>query len=218
MADFDSLRQTMVDTQLRTNKVTDERILTAMGEIPREKFVPGNRAGLAYIDEDIPIGAGRCLIEPMIQARMIQAMEIGEDDAVLDIAGGTGYSSAVLGRLAGAVVSVEGDPELSAQLSAHMTDLGMDNVVVEQGPIESGWPDQAPYDAILVNGACGGVPDILFEQLADGGRLCAVAPGESGVGSAMLWTKQNENVSSRPLFNANVPALPELESKAGFTF
>ena len=145
-------------------------------------------------------------------------MAICEDDAVLDIAGGTGYSSAVLGCLAGAVVSVESDPDLSAQLSGHMTDLGMDNVVVEKAPIESGWPDQAPYDAILVNGACGGIPDILFEQLADGGRLCAVAPGESGVGSAMLWTKQNENVSSRPLFDANVPVIPELESEVGFNF
>ena len=208
----------MVDTQLRTNKVTDERILTAMGEIPRENFVPGNRAALAYIDEDIPIGAGRCLVEPMIQARMIQAMEIGEDDAVLDVASGPGYSSAVLGRMAAAVVAVESDPELVAQCAKHMTDLGMDNVVVEQGPIASGWPDQAPYDAILVNGACGEIPETLFDQLAEGGRLCAVAPGESGVGSAMLWTKQNGNVSNRPLFDANIPALPELEREAGFTF
>ncbi|MGB0631169.1 MAG: protein-L-isoaspartate O-methyltransferase family protein [Alphaproteobacteria bacterium] len=218
MPDFDSLRQTMVDTQLRTNKVTDVRILAAMGEIPRELFVPDDRSALAYIDEDIRIGAGRCMVEPMILARMIQATEIGEDDVVLDVACGTGYSAAVLGRIARAVVAVESDAGFVQRSSAQMTDLGLDNVVVEQGPVERGWPDQAPYDVILVNGACGEIPTTLFDQLADGGRLCAVTAGESGVGSARLWTKRKDVVSDRPLFDANIPALPELEPEAGFTF
>ena len=150
MPDFESLRQTMVDTQLRTNKVTDDRILAAMGEIPRENFTPDDRSALAYIDEDIPIGAGRCMVEPMILARMIQTTEIDADDVVLDVASGSGYSAAVLSRIARAVVAVESNSNLVRKSSEQMMELGMDNVVVEQGPIESGWPDQAPYDVIIV--------------------------------------------------------------------
>jgi protein-L-isoaspartate(D-aspartate) O-methyltransferase len=218
MPDFESLRQTMVDTQLRTNKVTDDRILAAMGEIPRENFTPADRAALAYIDEDIPIGTGRCMVEPMILARMIQATEIEPEDVVLDVASGAGYAAAVVGRIARAVVAVESDPDLVRRSSEQMMELGMDNVVVEQGAIEQGWPDQAPYDVILVNGACGEVPQTLFDQLADGGRLCAVTTGESGVGSACLWIKRRNILSDRPLFDANIPSLPELEREAGFSF
>ena len=218
MPDFESLRQTMVDTQLRTNKVTDDRILAAMGEIPRENFTPDDRSALAYIDEDIPIGAGRCMVEPMILARMIQTTEIDADDVVLDVASGSGYSAAVLSRIARAVVAVESNSDLVRKSSEQMVELGIDNVVVEQGPIEYGWPDQAPYDVIIVNGACSDVPDTLFEQLAEGGRLCAVTVGESGVGSARLWTKRNGHVSNRPLFDANIPGLPELQREAGFSF
>lgn len=218
MADYTTLRQTMVDTQLRTNKVTDARVLAAMGDVPREIFVPEDRASLAYIDEDIGIGKSRCLVEPMILARMIQAAEIGPEDVVLDIACGAGYSSAVLGHIARAVVAVESDTDLAGSASARITRLGLDNVVVEMGPINAGWADQAPYDVITINGACENISDTILSQLAEGGRLCAVVGGKAGTCAATLFVKSGGVVSSRELFDANVPALPEFELEEGFTF
>ncbi len=208
----------MVNSQLRTNKVTDERILVAMGKIPRESFAPARLAELAYIDEDIPIGSGRSMLEPMILARMIQAANIGEHDVVLDVASGAGYSASILGCIARAVVALESDAELVKKALSKMSDLGVDNVVVEEGPIECGWVDQAPYDAIIVNGACAEIPETLFQQLSEGGRLCAVTTGESGVDTAFLWLKSNASISKRPLFDANIPSLPEFEKRVGFNF
>ena len=218
MADFKALRQTMVDTQLRTNKVTDANVLAAMGEIPREMFVPEDRASLAYIDEDIHIGKSRSMAEPMILARMIQAAEIGPEDVVLDVACGSGYSSAILGRIARAVVAVESDTELAGAASARLTKLGMDNVVVEMGPINAGWSDQAPYDVIMVNGSCGEMSEAILSQLADGGRLCAILRGPGGTGMAKLFVKSGGVVSNRGLFDANVPILPEFDLEEGFSF
>jgi protein-L-isoaspartate(D-aspartate) O-methyltransferase len=218
MPDYAALRQTMVDTQLRTNKVTDAQVLAAMGDVPREIFVPEDRASFAYIDEDIRIGKSRCMVEPMILARMIQAAEIGSDDVVLDIACGAGYSSAVLGYIAGAVVAVESDTELAGAASARIAKLGLDNVVVEMGPVNAGWADQAPYDVIMVNGACEKMADPVLSQLAEGGRLCAVIGGRSDIGVATMFVKSGGIVSSRVLFNANVPRLPEFELEEGFTF
>lgn len=218
MADFKALRQTMVDTQLRTNKVTDVNVLAAMGEIPREMFVPEDRASLAYIDEDIHIGKSRCMAEPMILARMIQAAEIGPEDVVLDVACGSGYSSAILGRIARAVVAVESDTELAGAASARLTKLGMDNVVVEIGPINAGWSDQAPYDVIIVNGSCGEMSEAILSQLAEGGRLCGILRGPGGTGMAKLFVKSGGVVSNRGLFDANVPILPEFDLEEGFSF
>lgn len=218
MADFKALRQTMVDTQLRTNKVTDVNVLAAMGEIPREMFVPEDRASLAYIDEDIHIGKSRCMAEPMILARMIQAAEIGPEDVVLDVACGSGYSSAILGRIARAVVAVESDTELAGAASARLTKLGMDNVVVEIGPINAGWSDQAPYDVIMVNGSCGEMSEAILSQLAEGGRLCGILRGPGGTGMAKLFVKSGGVVSNRGLFDANVPILPEFDLEEGFSF
>lgn len=218
MPDYAALRQTMVDTQLRTNKVTDGQVLAAMSYVPREMFVPEDRASFAYIDEDIRIGKSRCLVEPMILARMIQAAEIGSEDVVLDIACGAGYSSAVLGHIARAVVAVESDTELAGAASARITKLGLDNVVVEMGPVNAGWADQAPYDVIMVNGACERMSDAVLSQLAEGGRLCAVIGGRSDIGVATMFVNSGGIVSSRVLFNANVPRLPEFELEEGFTF
>ena len=218
MADFAALRQTMIDTQLRTNKVTNAQVLAAMGDIPREMFVPEDRASLAYIDEDIRIGKSRCMLEPMILARMIQATEVGPEDVVLDVACGAGYSAAVLGRIARAVVAVESDTELAGAARARITKLGLDNVVVEMGPINAGWSGQAPYDIILVNGSCGEISDAIFSQLAEGGRLCAIMRGAGGTGMAKLFVKSGGGVSSRGLFDASVPALPEFDLDEGFSF
>mgnify|MGYP003667869383 FL=1 len=218
MPDYEALRQTMVDTQLRTNKVTDAKVLAAMGNVPREMFVPEDRASFAYIDEDIRIGKSRCLVEPMVLARMIQAAEIGPEDVVLDVACGAGYSSAVLGHIARAVVAVESDTELAGAAGGRITKLGLDNVVIEIGQVNAGWADQEPYDVIMVNGACEKMSDAILAQLGEGGRLCAVIADKSETGVATLFVKSGGIVSSRVLFDANVPGLPEFDLEEGFTF
>ena len=218
MTDFSSLRRNMVDTQLRTNKITDKRVLSSMLEIPRELFVPEKKAQLAYIDEDIQLSGGRCLPEPMILARLVQMAEISPNDVVLDVACGTGYSSAVVGRIANAVVALESNADLASAATKNLAGLGLDNVVVETGPIEAGWPNQAPFDVIMINGACENIPDALVEQLSDGGRLCAIDCGSDGPGVARIWNKTDDLVSSRVVFDANVPSLPEFNRPRSFSF
>lgn len=218
MSDFASIRRVMVESQLRTNKVTDERLLDAMAEIPREIFVPESRQEIACIDEDLPLGNGRYLLEPMVFARMVQSAEIGEEDFVLDVACGTGYSSAVVGRLARAVVAVEKDDDLVAAATGNVATVGLDNVVVEKGPVVEGWPDQAPYDVILINGAVERIPDALFAQLAEGGRLVTVVRRGLGPGEAELHIKARGVVSKRLLFDAYTPRLDDFAVEEGFVF
>ncbi len=218
MADFVALRRTMVDTQLRTNKITDDRVLAAMGDIAREAFITADRADRAYVDEDLQTGPGRYLVEPMVFARLVQAAEIGPEDVVLDLACGTGYSSAVLGRLARVVVAVESDAGAVAAAVAHLYDAGIDNVVLEEGPVAEVWAQQGPYDAILVNGAIQTIPQALLDQLADGGRLCAVVRRGDGTGTAELHVKNRGVVAHRTLFDANTPLLEEFTLEEGFHF
>lgn len=208
----------MVASQLRTNKITDERLLAAMSDIPRELFVPDERRDLAYIDEDIPLGRGRHLLEPMIFARLVQMAGIGPQDVVLDVACGSGYSSAVLGRLARAVVAVESDPEFAKTAAANVAAAGLDNVVVEQGAVADGLSAQAPYDAILINGAVERIPGALVDQLAEGGRMGVVVREGPGPGVAELLTKSRGAVSRRAVFDANTPVLEEFRHEEGFVF
>ena len=218
MPDFVSLRRTMVDTQLRTNKVRNQVVLDSMGEIPRETFIPFDFSNFAYVDEHINIGPGRGMVQPMILARMIQAAEISADAVVLDIACGSGYSSAVLARIARVVVALESDEQLSELAASQIMALGLDNVVLEYGDIKDGWPDQAPYDVIMINGACEEIPEKIFSQLADRGKLCAVTRDRNGGCVVRMWDKVDSTLSSRNLFDANVPNLPEFERPTGFYF
>ncbi len=208
----------MVDTQLRTNKVRNQVVLDSMGEIPRETFIPFDFSNFAYVDEHINIGPGRSMVQPMILARMIQAAEISADAVVLDIACGSGYSSAILARIARVVVALESDEQLSGMATSQIMALGLDNVVLENGSIRDGWPDQAPYDVIMINGACEEIPDKVFSQLGDGGRLCAVTRDREGGCVVRMWDKVGKALSSRILFDANVPILPEFERPNEFYF
>ncbi|MEP9351337.1 protein-L-isoaspartate O-methyltransferase [Xanthobacter sp. KR7-225] len=223
MIDFAELRRGMVDGQVRTNDVTDHRIIAAMLEIPRERFVPANLKSLAYIDDDLQIraaGAGaapRYLVEPMILARLVQLADIEPGEHVLDVGAGTGYSSALLSRLAQQVVALEEDPDLAAAATATLADLGVDNVAVMQGPLSAGWAPEAPYDCILLNGAVDAVPAALFAQLKAGGRLITVV-GRGGAGRASVFTKVAGQPSERIAFNAAVPPLPGFEAAPRFVF
>ena len=216
--DLGDARRAMVDSQLRPCRVRDETLLATMAEIPRELFVPEDGRDLAYVDEDMPIGGGRLLMEPAVFARMVQEAGIGPGDVVLDLGCGTGYSAIVLGRMARAVVAVDSLPEMTAEAARIGAELGQDNVVFETGPLADGWPDQAPYDVVFVDGAVRRVPDALAAQLAPGGRLCAVERPDEGPGRAVLVVESGGCVSRRRLFDANVPLLPEFAADGGFVF
>ncbi|MFS8038518.1 protein-L-isoaspartate O-methyltransferase family protein [Xanthobacter sp. AM11] len=220
MIDFAELRRGMVDSQVRTNNVTDHRIVSAMLEIPRERFVPAALKSLAYIDDDLMLRPGappRYLIEPMILARLVQVADVQEHEHVLDVGTGTGYSAAVLARLAQQVVAVEEDAELAAAATANLAALGVANVAVMQGPLKAGWPAEGPYDLVLVNGSVDSVPESLFAQVKEGGRLIAVL-GHGGAGRACVFSKVGGVMGQRVAFNAAVPPLPGFEAAPSFTF
>lgn len=217
MQDFASARLNMVNSQVLTNKVTDERLADALLQVPREDFVPKAMRSVAYVDEDIPVAPDRYLMEPMVFGRMLEIVDIEADDLVLDIACGTGYSTAVLARLASSVVALESDEELAAKTDARLTGLAVDNAAVITGELTEGCASQAPFDVIFVNGAVEYVPDSWREQLADGGRMIVVE--RSGmVGQAVLYVRAGDIVSPRPVFDANLPLLPGLTKAREFSF
>lgn len=220
MTDFDQSRRKMVDNQLRTNDVTDHRILDAMEIVPREKFVPGSKRPVAYIDEDLPIGpagSGRFLIKPHIFGKLVQLAQIGAEDIVLIVGAGTGYSAAVVSKMAASVVAVEEDEDLAQTATGVLVDLGIENAVVVDGPLVKGLASEGPYDVILIDGAVETLPDDLTAQLKAEGRL-VVIEGQGGAAVAKVYQKSGEAVSGRFGFNASVPLLPGFARDAEFTF
>lgn len=216
--DFAVARRNMVESQLRTNKITDENLLSAMRDVPRELFVPAQRRDLAYIDEDILVTNDRYMMEPMVLGRLLQNLQIQDSDSVLVVGSGTGYSAAVASEVAASVFALESDATLSSLANQTLTDMAMDNVVVVDGTLTEGYPSQSPYNVILVDGAVEELPAALLEQLAEGGRLATVVIDEERIGRAMLYWKQRGVVSHRPLFDANVKLLPGFEKSKGFVF
>jgi protein-L-isoaspartate(D-aspartate) O-methyltransferase len=220
MIDFTRLRRSMVDSQIRPNAVTDPRIIEAMLELPREHFVPSSRANLAYLDDDLPLSDGaaaRCLMEPMVLARLVQGLELSGTDNVLDVGGATGYSTALLARLARQVVMVEEDPNLASAARKNLSDLGIANVDVVTGPLKAGVSGRGPYNAILLNGSVEIVPDSLLAQLDEGGRLATVVRN-GPPGRATVFVRAGGVVSRRPLFDAGVTPLPGFDAARGFVF
>jgi len=221
--DFSEQRVKMVDGQIRTTDVTDAAILEAMLTVPREAFVSAKRRELAYIDEDIeiaPAAAGklaRYLMEPSPFAKLLQLAGVRSSDVVLDIGCGTGYSSAVLSRLASSVVALESDTVLAEQATSTLSQLGYDNVAVVQGALQAGYAAEAPYDVILINGAVEELPQALFDQLKEGGRLVAVE-GLGNAGVARLFLKTTGVVTGRRAFNAAIRPLPGFERAHTFEF
>jgi protein-L-isoaspartate(D-aspartate) O-methyltransferase len=215
--DFAAARRNMVDRQLRTNKVVDEAVLEALGQIPREAFVSDALRSAAYVDEDLPLGNGRFLIEPMAFARLLQAAELKRTDLVLDLGCGPGYSTAVLSRLVTMVVALECERPLAQRSAKALANLQIDNAVVVEGPLERGWAAQAPYNAILLGGSAARIPEAVLGQLAEGGRLVGVEM-RGGIGRAMLYLRHRGVISGRPLFDAAVPLLPGLAAEPSFVF
>lgn len=218
MTNFAVARTNMVESQVRTNKVTDQRVVDAMLTVPREVFVPETSRGIAYVDDAIAIAKGRYLMEPMVFARMLQAAEVLAGDKVLDIGCGTGYSTAVIASIAASVVGVESDAVLAARAVNALAEVGADNASVVTGSLTAGHADGGPYDVIFVNGAVSAVPAALTEQLAEGGRLVVVVLAENGVGSVRLYRRAGGAVASRSLFETLPAVLPGFEAQPAFSF
>jgi protein-L-isoaspartate(D-aspartate) O-methyltransferase len=221
MVDFTHLRRAMVDGQIRVNDVTDPRIAAAMLELPRERFVPPAFRALAYIDDDLPVRTGRpatrYLIEPMVLAKLVQALDLEPGDKVLDVGCATGYSSALLARLVRHVTALEEERDLAAAAVQLIAELGATNVTVVTGSLAAGWPGEAPYDAILLNGAVEAIPHELLRQLKQGGRLGAVSR-TGAAGRAVIHTRVGDRFAQRPVFDASVPPLPGFAKPKSFVF
>ena len=218
--DFVQARSHMVDGQVRPNKVSDPRILNAMRRLPRERFVPPALAQFAYIDEDVPLGRGRFLMEPMVIARLVQMLRPRPGHSALVVAAGTGYGAALLAACGARVVALEEDEALLAAAGAVLPEAAP-GVAVVRGPLAAGWPGGAPYDCILVEGAVEEIPAVLGEQLRPGGgRLTAVLRQSGGPGRGVLAERSGQTTVLRavPEFDCNTPMLPSLRPAAAFTF
>ncbi|CAM4330925.1 protein-L-isoaspartate O-methyltransferase family protein [Palleronia rufa] len=216
MADFAMRRRMMVDTQVRPSDVTLFPIIEAMLTIPRERFVPNRLREAAYLGENLPIGPGRTILEPRTLAKMLNALEIGPTDLVLDLGTGFGYSAAVLAWMAQAVVAVEPEEPLAAEAEAALADAGIDNAVIHVGPLAEGAPKHGPYDAIAIQGAVSVLPDAITDQLAEGGRIACIF-FEDRLGTCRIGVKADGYVSWRFAFNASAPVLPGFDRKPEFT-
>ncbi len=222
MIDYAAARLNMVEGQLRTNKVTDPAVLDAFLAVPRELFVPAAFRGIAYVDDDISLGNGRSLIEPMVLARLLQLAAIGPQDKVLEIGCATGYATALLSRLSSSVTALESEPRLAAIARALLAQLGSHAHIVE-GALTEGWGDGAPYDVILLNGAVAAIPPAVADQLAEGGQLVGIVTPEGGLaglgmGEAVLMTRAEGVLSSRAVFDAAVHELPGCGRAPSFVF
>ena len=221
MSGFATARQNMVDGQVRTNDVTDTRILEAMLALPRELFVPESRRALAYLDLDLDVSesgvAKRYMLKPQVIAKLLQAAEIAATDKVLLVGGATGYAAALVARLAAKVTATESDAALVAKGTKILGQLGFTNVAMEAGAPMEGAPADAPYDVIVLNGATEVAPERLFEQLAEGGRLVGIFATRKPP-RATIVTKSHGDLGDRALFDAAAPVLPGMERAPSFVF
>jgi protein-L-isoaspartate(D-aspartate) O-methyltransferase len=221
MSGFSTARQKMVDGQVRPSDVTDIRIIDAMLAVPREAFVPPNQRALAYLDLDLDVSeagaAKRYLIKPAVTAKMLQAAEITDTDHVLVAGCASGYSAALVANLAARVTATESDPSLAAKAREALAGLGLGNITVRVAGVAEGDSADAPYDVIILNGATEIVPEGLYRQLKDGGRLVGVF-AMTQPQRATIVTRSHHDFGNRPLFDAAVPVLPGLERPAAFVF
>lgn len=212
--DFEHMRRAMVASQLRTTAVNDPRVVSAMGQIPRERFVPAENAAIAYIDRAIPLGQGRALNPPMTTGRLLTEAHPQAADKALVIGAATGYAAALLAELVASVVSLEEDAGLLE--AAHKAPVPA-NVTIVEGPLAAGWKKKAPYDLILIDGAVEYVPQPIIDQLADGGRLAA-AVLDRGVSRLSIGRRSGKGFGLVAFADADAAPLPGFSRPKGFSF
>jgi len=221
--DYATQRKNMVESQVRPSDVTDRRIIRAMLELARETFVPEKFGEFAYMDGPVPMTPGderrhrRALLPPRTLAKLVQAAEIDATSSVLSVGAGSGYGAALLGRLAHSVVALECDGALVAAAREALGSAGAGTVVLVEGDLPSGWVSEAPYDAIVVEGAVTRVPPALLDQLKDGGRLVVIV-GDRTAGRATVYSRDGSAFGAVALFEAAADVLPGFEKVPAFTF
>ena len=213
--DIEAARTAMIESQVRVNDVTDRRVIAALGAVPREVFVPADKRAMAYADIAVQTRPGRWMAAARDFSKLINTTGIRPEDRVLDIAPGTGYSSAVLAQLAGSVVALEEDEAAAKILKDGLAAAGVSGVEVVSGNLKAGFPSKGPFDVIIVNGAVEVVPDAWLAQLAENGRL-AVAVSEGGVRRARIYTASGGKTAWRTPFDTPMPPLPGFEKAAEF--
>ena len=220
MSDYKQIRENMVDCQIHPMGVISEEILDAFMTVPREEFVPEDKKGVAYCDEDIQIGHGRYLVEPSIIARLMQHADLKADDVVLTIGSGAGYTAALLSKIVSTVVSLEENEELLQKAQKVWDDFSFCNIVGITGSLKDGAAEHAPYSLIIINGCVCEIPDSIKDQLADGGRLVGLTRDKgTNVAKAVLIEKVRAGVfSDRILFDAHTPYLAGFEPEDAFAF
>ncbi|MBM3518280.1 MAG: protein-L-isoaspartate O-methyltransferase [Alphaproteobacteria bacterium] len=217
MPSYADARRGMVLSQLQPNGVRDERVLEAIGAVPRELFVAAAKRGVAYVDEDLPIAPGRYLMEPLVFGKLLQAADVVPGGLVLDVGCASGYSTAVLARLAGTVVGLEEDAALRRQAEANLRHLDVVNAAIVGGLHRAGYPQQGPYQAIVIEGAVTRVPDALVAQLSEGGRLAAVVR-QGAVARLMCVRRAGELVERHDMADCATPLLAGFEPEPEFVF
>ena len=219
MTDAARQRTNMVESQILTSDVTDRRIIQSMGALPRERFVPAAWASLAYMDEAVPLSvSGRMLMAPRVFAKLLQLAEIGEDDRVLDVGSGSGYSTAVLARIAKSVIGLECDARLAEEARLNLAALGLANAAIVEGALPAGAANEGPYEAIVLEGLIASSPETLLDELKEGGRLVAVARQDDGLGKATIWRRLGRSYDQWTAFDAAAPKLSGFEPAPAFTF
>jgi protein-L-isoaspartate(D-aspartate) O-methyltransferase len=211
-------RFNMVECQIRTNRVTEGRLLAALSSVPRHMFVPAAFASVAYVDTSLRLQDDRYLLEPLALARLLQEASVEPTDSVLVIGAGTGYSTAIAAGIAGQVTAVECDSALADKARGNLAALGIANATVQAGPLELGWAKAAPYDVILIDGMIAALPDKIARQLAEHGRLVTLETQEGRCGVGMLYRKLGGAVSGRILFDAAGAFLPGFAPRPAFAF
>ncbi len=213
--DFPAMRRAMVDSQLRTNAVSDPRVTAAIESVAREEFVPADRRATAYVDRAIPLSATRSMNPPLVTARLIVEAGIAPTDKVLVVGAASGYAAAVVAGLANAVIALESDAALAGAAKTQLK--GLPNVTVISGDLAKGHAKGAPYDVILVDGAIEQVPDALIRQLAENGRLAA-AVIDGGVSRLSIGYKAGAGFGLDPIMDADAVALPGFAKPKAFSF
>jgi protein-L-isoaspartate(D-aspartate) O-methyltransferase len=217
MTDYAAAREAMVDRQVRPSDVTRYPIIAAMLAVPREEFLPEALRPVAYLGEHVPLAPGRVLLDPRVFAKLLDALDVGPRDLVLDLGCGLGYSTAVLAQMAEAVVALESDPAMAAEAETLLGAHAVDNAVVQSGPLAKGVPEHGPFDAILIEGAVEVLPEVLADQLKLGGRIAAIFAAGAG-GQARLGLRTEQGIVWRRIFDATAPVLPGFAARKAFEF
>lgn len=215
---YEALRANMVECQIKPNKVSDPKLIEVLKNTAKEEFVPTALKSVCYVDEDLEIMKGRYLMDPVTFSRLIQEANIKNIDIVLDIGCLMGYSTAILSQLADTVIGVEDEEDTVSEANENISDPLFCNAAVVLGDLNKGFDGHAPYSVIFINGAVSEVPQAIFNQLENGGRLLTIIQKDNKQGVATLFQKHDNKIVEKPLFDASVPYLPSFEPKEKFRF